>query len=98
MVELAQPAALKVKSGQSFMLSARPSRNPDGDGLSFHWFYCPEAGTYKGKLPELNNSDSVWIVALTVKETSTFHVILRVSDKGEPPTARYTRTVVTVES
>lgn len=96
-VELAQPAELTIKSGQGFMLSARPSHDPDGDSLSFHWLYYPETGTYEGKLPELTNSDSVWIVAPTVAETATFHVILRVTDKGTPPLTRYARTVVTVE-
>jgi hypothetical protein len=39
----------------------------------------------------------VWIVAPTVTEAATFHVILRVTDKGTPPLTRYARTVVTVE-
>lgn len=92
------PAALTVKSGQGIGLDARGTIDPDGDSLSYYWFYYPEAGTYKGKfeIDGAENSDSLWVVAPKVTRTETLHFILRVTDKGTPPLSRYKRVIVTV--
>jgi hypothetical protein len=44
-VRLAHPERLTVGSGERFVLSAfESSSDPDGDGLSFHWFHSQEIG------------------------------------------------------
>ena len=95
---LSHPDAFSVKSGQGFALDARRSTDPDGDSLSFLWSVYPEAGTYKGvfKIEGAENSNGAWIVAPKVDSPQTLHFILRLTDKGSPPLARYQRVIVTV--
>lgn len=96
-VVLGQPRHITVRSGQGFGLTARDSRDPDGDSLSFHWFHYPEAGTYEGEPLTLINGANLWTTAPTVTEPVTLHILVRVTDKGSPPLTRYGRTIVTVQ-
>ncbi len=86
---------MTVKSGQGIGLDASNSYDPDGDNLSFFWFSYPEAGSYKQKLiTEVQNSHGLWIIAPEVEKEETAHIILRVTDKGEPRLSRYKRVIV----
>jgi hypothetical protein len=95
---LDHPAAITVKSGQGFGLSARASTDPDGDSLSFYWFHYPEAGSYPQRIGinGAENATGAWITAPRVERPETLHFILRVTDKGSPPLTRYRRVIVTV--
>jgi hypothetical protein len=96
-VVLSEPTQLSLETGQGVFVDAGESFDPDGDSLSFNWFYYPEAGTYEGNLSPLPNQAGNWITAPQVERTETLHVIVRVSDKGSPPLARYARIVLTIE-
>lgn len=87
----------KAAPGTMVRLSARGSRDPDGNYLSFQWFVYPEAGSYKGPV-EIRNSTSGQpnFTAPQVRSAETIQVILRVTDNGEPPLSRYQRVIVTV--
>ena len=37
---------LDAKPGERIILSAKSSMDPDGDAISYHWFFYKEAGTY----------------------------------------------------
>lgn len=91
--------ALTVKSGAHFALDAHGSSDPDGDSISYWWFQYPEAGTYRGRIPIQGaaNTIRVNLVAPVVDHPATAHFILRVTDKGSPPLARYRRVIVTIE-
>lgn len=92
-----QPSRLAVKAGEGFGLSVRGSSDPDGDSLSYYWFHYPEAGSYRGSLDlGAENSDGVWITAPQVDREMTIHVVVAVTDKGDPPLTRYARFIVTV--
>lgn len=95
---LAHADRLTVKSGESFHLDAGGSTDPDGDNLSFWWFYYPEAGSWRGKLTMhgAENSTRMHLVAPKVDKPETMHVILRLTDKGTPALTRYQRVIVTV--
>ena len=96
---LATPDHMTVTSGQTLMLSARGSSDPDGDSLSYLWFQYPEAGSYKQPIAILN-ADNLWevrIKAPDVSKTETAQFILRVTDKGTPPLSRYRRVFLTIE-
>lgn len=96
-VRLQQPTRQFAKPGQGVWLSARGSTDPDGDSLSYYWFHYPEAGSYRGPV-ELGaeNTDGIWLIAPHVSKTETVHVVLAVTDKGEPPLTRYERIILTV--
>jgi hypothetical protein len=96
---LAHSDRLTVKSGEQFFLSAKGSSDPDGDSMSYYWFQYPEAGTYKGKVsfrPYSPNLYAIPVTAPVVKESSTVHFILKVTDKGTPALTRYKRVIVTI--
>jgi hypothetical protein len=78
-------------------LTTAGSSDPDGDHLSFHWFVYSEAGTYARDVP-LSNANSE-ATALTVPADAvgkTIHVVLEVTDGGEPALTRYRRVVIRV--
>jgi len=97
-VVLDHPAAITIRSGQPFGLSAGASTDPDGDSLSFYWFVYPEAGTYRGKIEisGAENSAGISLTAPKVTRPETIHYIVRVTDKGTPAISRYKRVIVTV--
>jgi len=90
---------LTVKSGEQFYLSAKGSKDPDGDSMSYFWFCYPEAGTYRGTVsfkPYAPNLYRLPVTAPVVRKAETIHFILQVSDKGSPALTRYQRVIVTV--
>lgn len=89
----------RVKSGARVVLDARGTRDPDGDRLRYAWEFTPEPGTYRGAPPVLDGADTprAAFVAPPVDAPRTLHVLLSVTDTGEPPLTRYARVVVTVE-
>jgi hypothetical protein len=93
---IATPDEITVKSGEAIRVDASGSTDPDGDSLGFLWFHYPEAGSYREpiQLPKAENLKVLHAVAPQVEKEETVHFILRVTDKGEPPLARYRRVVV----
>jgi hypothetical protein len=88
---------LKARPGEVVKLTAAGSSDPDGDRLSYHWFVYPEAGTYGQDVPLSDVTGET--TALTVPADAvgkTVHVVLEVTDSGEPALTRYRRTVVRV--
>ncbi|WP_347840136.1 DUF1593 domain-containing protein [uncultured Draconibacterium sp.] len=88
---------ITVKSGEYCALDAFDSFDPDGDSFSFLWFHYPEAGSYKQTInfvPE--NAHNTGFTAPRVEKPETAHIILKVSDKGEPNLTRYKRIIVTI--
>ena len=97
-VKLKTPEKLAIKSGDPFVLDASASYDPDGDGLSYHWFQYEEAGTYTGSIiivPE-NLSVTRQLKAPQVDSLQTIHFIVKVTDKVTPRLTRYKRVIVTV--
>jgi hypothetical protein len=86
-------------------LSAQGSSDPDGNALSYEWFYYPEAGTFSvqtgrtGAPIEIQNATSPqasFIVPKNAFKAGTLHVILAVTDNGSPVLTRYRRVIITV--
>lgn len=98
-IVLSHAEHMTVKSGQNFTLDAFDTTDPDGDSFSFLWFNYPEAGTFKEHIP-VNGAENVHVVYYTapkVDKTETAHIILKLTDRGEPALSRYKRIVVTIE-
>lgn len=96
---LAHPDRLTVKAGESFILDAAGSTDPDGDSLSYLWINYPEAGSLKTPIAAqgAGNWRRVRFQAPTVTKPETSHFILALTDKGEPSLTRYRRVIVTIE-
>ena len=74
-----------------------PVRDPDSDTLTYRWWVYVEAGTYDGK-PTMTGADSPRVnVSLPPDATGDLHIILEVTDTGQPPLTAYRRAVVTVD-
>jgi hypothetical protein len=102
--KLAHAAELKARSGERVALSAEGSTDPDGQALSYQWFYYGEAST----IPFANSRSGAPLTiegatamnasftAPKVAKPETMHIILAVTDAGAPPLTRYRRVIVTV--
>ncbi len=98
-VRLAHSDRLTVKSGESVVLSALGTTDPDGDSLSYWWFQYPEAGTLASPIAlwAAENLYATGFTAPAVQRPEQVHFILRVTDKGAPALSRYRRVVVTIQ-
>lgn len=100
-------AELTAKQGDRIQLSAKASTDPDGDALSYKWFYYPEVGTFtmsgatSGMPLRIDHADDVEASFEVPKKrplrNGTMHLILAVTDNGSPPLTRYQRVIVDVK-
>ncbi|BDC50553.1 hypothetical protein F183_A28690 [Bryobacterales bacterium F-183] len=109
LVKINHAERLRAKAGQTVSLSAEGTADPDGDALSYEWFYYGEAGTFtvsardSGKLLDIRNFDqpTASFVVPTRRvmppATGTMHFIVAVTDHGTPRLTRYRRVIVEVE-
>ncbi len=106
--KLAHANRFTAKPGERVNLNAAGSTDPDGDALSFQWFYYHEAGTFpvhdarSGQPLTIKNFDQpeAWFTVTTrgvmPPGTGSMHVILAVTDHGTPRLTRYQRVIVEV--
>ena len=103
---LKTPNELTAKPGEVVQLSAEGSSDPDGNALSYHWFYYPEPGTFTvanariGEPIQIENADQMnasFTVPQKFGRAGTMHIILAVTDNGTPALTRYQRVIVDVE-
>ncbi|MCI0417715.1 MAG: DUF1593 domain-containing protein [Acidobacteria bacterium] len=89
----------KVAPGTVVNLSAAGSSDPDGNTLSYNWYFYKESSSYKGDLT-INNADAsqASFPAPKVDSAQAIHIILTVTDNGTPNLSRYKRVIVTVEA
>ena len=96
---------ISVKPGDRVTLSAEGSADPDGDKLSYRWFYYGEPGTFTlssgrtGAPLTIEDADQprAWFtVPARFGRPGTLHIILAVTDDGTPALTRYQRVIVEV--
>jgi hypothetical protein len=105
---LAHPAELTVHPGDRVQLNAEGTTDPDGDAVSYEWFYYNEAGTSplsnarSGQPLAIQNFDqprASFVVPTTrvmPPGLGTMHIILAVTDHGTPRLTRYQRILIHV--
>ena len=96
---------LTAKAGERVVLNAEGSTDPDGDQLSYHWFYYGEPGTFTVstgrtgdpvKIEDADKAKASFIVPQKGR-TGTMHMICALTDQGTPALTRYVRVIVTVK-
>jgi hypothetical protein len=89
---------LKIRAGRLVKLSASQASDPDHDDLRYNWYFYPEEGSYQGALPTLKTmKKTASFTAPNVSSPETLHVILEVTDNGDPALTIYQRFIVSVE-
>ncbi len=104
--KLAHAREINAKPGERVELSAEGTTDPDGDAVSYEWFYYGEPGTFtvsvarSGQPVEVRNFDqpkaSFTVPTSRVLRNGTMHFILAVTDHGTPRLTRYERVIVNV--
>lgn len=97
---------LDAKSGERVELSAEGSTDPDGDNLSYKWFFYEEPGTFTlgtartGDPVKINDANmaNAWFTAPKKGRMGTMHFIVAVTDHGTPALTRYKRVIVNIEN
>lgn len=86
---------MKVKKGQTVEMDASASYDPDGDNIRYNWWIYKEISASGASL---ENSDQA-VVHVQVPESSSgeeIHLILEVTDNGNPALTSYRRVVLQV--
>lgn len=86
---------IQAKPGASVGLSADGSSDPDGDWLSYKWWYYAEPSTFADEVM-IDNADAK---EATLKvpydsKANEFHIILTMRDNGSPNLFAYRRVIV----
>lgn len=88
---------LSGKAGKQITLNAPACKDPDGDILTYHWFFYPEAGSYEHSFPEISSEeDHVSFQLPASSGDQEMHMILKISDNGSPSLSVYQRYVIQV--
>ena len=105
--KLNMPDQITVNAGDTVKLSTVGSSDPEGDSLSYSWFYYQEVGTFitsnarSGQPLKIEdyNKPNAWFIVPTnrVLRNGTMHIILAVTDNGTPKLTRYKRVIITVK-
>ena len=98
---------MRANLGDRIELSAEGSYDPDGDNLTYEWFYYPEAGTFSTSAATTGNPIKIhgyndkkaWFIIPTerVLHCGSLHIILAVTDNGIPALTRYQRVIIHVD-
>ncbi|MCF8358875.1 MAG: DUF1593 domain-containing protein [Prolixibacteraceae bacterium] len=90
-----QVIEVPAKPGSTINLSAEGSSDPDGQSLSYKWFYYKGAGTYDGSVIVQNSTSASASVVIPEDATGKeIHIILEMHDSGSPALYAYRRVII----
>lgn len=86
------------KPGKTITLSAKGTKDPDGNNVTYKWWQYKDAGTYDGMIT-IDNATGINSSFSIPKENKqgTIHIILEVTDNGKPQLVSYKRFIISVK-
>lgn len=91
------PVRIQAKAGETVVLDAAGTRDPDGDALDYRWWQYREVGGIPGQpAVEIAGATGVRASFVAPNAPAELHVILEVRDRGTPAITRYRRVIVEV--
>jgi hypothetical protein len=88
-------ASAKIKEGDEVILSAKGTKDPDGDQIQVKWWVYREAGNFTGELEFFNpHGEDIKFQMPKLEAGQSLHVILEVRDSGRPALTSYRRVVL----
>jgi len=91
------PITLSAKPGETVVLNADGTRDPDGDKLSYRWFQYNNAGVVNPTRDATIHSPESGETTITLPDRAGhYHFILEVKDSTEMPLYAYRRVIVNV--
>ncbi|NET61202.1 MAG: DUF1593 domain-containing protein [Symploca sp. SIO2E6] len=94
-VNLGHAQDLTVSPGEQVSLIAKAT-DPDGDGLTYEWWRYYEADSYDGKVKIRDASSAQASFVAPDARGQDLHLIVTVTDNGNPPLQRYRRVIVSI--
>lgn len=86
---------INVQAGESLMLSAAASYDPDGDSVLYRWWIYNEASNCPENIFLKNNTGKNLDFAVPKELLNcSIHIILQATDNGTPPLTSYRRIIV----
>ncbi|MGD9171720.1 MAG: hypothetical protein PVI97_16985, partial [Candidatus Thiodiazotropha sp.] len=83
-----------VSAGETITLDASTTVDPDGDNLTYSWWQYHEADSAEAEVTIANNTSSNGASFVVPNEPGKqVHIILEVSDDGNPPLKGYQRII-----
>jgi hypothetical protein len=89
--------ALSAAAGSSVELTGAGSSDPDGDRLSYSWWFYAEPSSFEGPVPiRGDRAESATVELPSSAVGKSLHVVLELRDHGSPPLTAYRRVVIEV--
>lgn len=95
---LAHARDLAAAPGTTLKLSAAGSTDPDGNTLSYRWWQYHEADSAEGRVTISNARAQQASFVVPNEPGKQVHIILEVTDNGEPPLVGYQRVICNIKS
>ena len=91
------PLDRTARPNQRVELTAKASTDPDGDRLTFQWWQYADADACEA-VADISTSENGSAASFVVPDEAgeTIHLILEVTDSGEPPLTRYQRVIIRI--
>lgn len=90
--------SIDVTAGDALLLDASHSYDPDNDALQYEWMVYSEPGNYEGIIKLIPDGKGKCEVKIPDdSKGKNFHVILALTDDGEPSLTAYRRFVINVK-